>query len=113
MSHSTDKRLVLLHEDDNILVCCRRIAAGEVIRLNGQPQAIHSDIDVGHKLARVDIDITDKIYKYGAAIGSAKATIRRGDHVHLHNLKSDYMPSYQRSGLVDDSLNIPTTGDNP
>lgn len=94
----------MLHQNDNIFVCCQTISAGETVLLEGELLEVTTTIDVGHKLARWDIGVEDKIYKYGAAIGSAKADIRRADHVHLHNLKSDYMPSYQRNGVVDDSL---------
>ena len=33
--------------------------------------------------------------KYGAPIGSATAAIAAGEHVHVHNMKSDYTPTYQ------------------
>lgn len=104
MKTDTDKRLVLLHPNDNIFVCCQTISAGESVVLEGESLVIHSDIHVGHKLARSDIALQEKIIKYGASIGSAKASIQRAEHVHLHNIKSDYMPSYQRSGVVDDNL---------
>ena len=32
--------------------------------------------------------------KYGAVIGTATADIGRGEHVHTHNLESDYLPTY-------------------
>ena len=32
--------------------------------------------------------------KYGAPIGSAIAAIRAGEHAHVHNIKSDYTPTY-------------------
>jgi hypothetical protein len=34
------------------------------------------------------------VYKCGVPIGSAKETIRAGSHIHLHNLKSDYIATY-------------------
>lgn len=101
---NTDSRLVLLHNDDNIFVCCQKIFSGESIQLENHKAIIKTDIDVGHKLARNNINVTEKIYKYGVSIGSAKTDIKKADHVHLHNIKSDYMPSHDRSGLVDDSL---------
>ena len=32
--------------------------------------------------------------KYGALIGTATADISRGEHIHTHNLESDYLPTY-------------------
>ena len=103
MNDNTDKRLLLLHPADNVLVCCQKIEASETILLEGDHLTLPTTIDVGHKLARGNIGSGDKIFKYGAAIGSAKNNILRAEHVHLHNIKSDYMPSYQRSGIVTDS----------
>jgi hypothetical protein len=53
-----------------------------------------ADLPIGHKLARRTIAPGEKIMKYGAPIGSATARIAVGDHVHVHNVKSDYTPTY-------------------
>jgi hypothetical protein len=34
------------------------------------------------------------VYKCGLPIGSAKEMIPTGAHIHLHNLKSDYIATY-------------------
>jgi hypothetical protein len=49
---------------------------------------------MGHKLAAKAMGPEDKVIKYGAPIGSATQPIAIGEHVHLHNLKSDYTPTY-------------------
>ena len=36
----------------------------------------------------------EKVLKYGAVIGTATSDIGRGEHVHTHNLESDYLPTY-------------------
>ncbi|HRJ73596.1 MAG TPA: SAF domain-containing protein [Terrimicrobiaceae bacterium] len=41
-----------------------------------------------------DIRTGEKILKYGVPIGSATCDIAFGEHVHLHNMKSDYLPTY-------------------
>ena len=38
----------------------------------------------------------EKVFKYGAPIGSATQPIAPGDYVHTRNLKSDYLPTYAR-----------------
>jgi len=73
-----------------------------MVALEGDSLTLVNDIDVGHKLARRNIKQGEKIIKYGASIGSAKADIQRGEHVHIHNLKSDYISSHVRSGRVSD-----------
>lgn len=49
---------------------------------------VHSDIPFGHKIAVTDIPRTAHIMKYGESIGEAEVDIRRGDYVHVHNMKA-------------------------
>jgi (2R)-sulfolactate sulfo-lyase subunit alpha len=46
------------------------------------------DVPIGHKIALADIKEGDTVWKYGHDIGKAVANIRRGEHVHVHNLKT-------------------------
>ena len=88
--------LLLLHPDDNILVARRDIAAGERVEIDGQSFAMPVAIELGHKLARRALAADTRVFKYGAPIGSMKIAAARGEHVHLHNLRSDYLPSTSR-----------------
>ncbi len=90
--------LLLLHPDDNIVVARRDIAAGERVELDGESFDIPAAVELGHKLARRVIEADARVLKYGAPIGSMRARVARGEHVHLHNLKSDYIPSTTRDG---------------
>ena len=46
------------------------------------------DVPIGHKIALTDIKKGDTVWKYGQDIGKAVADIRKGEHVHVHNLKT-------------------------
>jgi (2R)-sulfolactate sulfo-lyase subunit alpha len=46
------------------------------------------DVPIGHKIALADIKSGDTVWKYGQDIGKAVADIAKGDHVHVHNLKT-------------------------
>ena len=46
------------------------------------------DIPIGHKVALVDIKNGDTVWKYGQDIGKAVANVKKGEHVHVHNLKT-------------------------
>lgn len=45
-------------------------------------------VPIGHKVALRDLAVGDTVIKYGADIGKVVAPIRKGEHVHIHNLKT-------------------------
>jgi len=47
-----------------------------------------SEILLGHKIALKDFKEGDTILKYGHDIGKVVKTIKKGDHVHVHNVKT-------------------------
>lgn len=93
-SSDTDPRLLLLSPDDSVFVLRDQIAAGETIRVEGRPVQVTHALGLGHKIARMALRPGDKVLKYGAPIGSATVAIAPGDHVHTHNLKSDYTATH-------------------
>lgn len=90
----TDARLLLLAEADNVLVARSRIRAGSAVLVEGMTATLAADLPLGHKLARRAILAGEKIVKYGAPIGTATEAIAAGAPVHVHNVKSDYTPTY-------------------
>ena len=95
-----DRRLLLLAERDNVVVACANLQAGDVVVIDGEDVKLSGDAPVGFKIARRDFVAGEKVLKYGAEIGSTTAAIKRGDVVHLHNMKSDYLPTYVHDGGV-------------
>jgi hypothetical protein len=85
---------IRLAPTDNILVLTRRVVAGDSATVDGLSIRIDRPLDLGHKVALLPIAAGEKILKYGVPIGSATTDIRPGEHVHLHNMKSDYLPTY-------------------
>ena len=47
-----------------------------------------NNISLGHKIALKDFKVGDTILKYGNDIGKVVASIKKGDHVHVHNVKT-------------------------
>ncbi|WP_108459728.1 UxaA family hydrolase [Devosia naphthalenivorans] len=90
----TDPRLLLLSPQDNILVAREPIPAGETILVEDSHVTLAARLDRGHKIARDAIGIGEKIFKYGAPIGSATQPIAAGESVHIHNIKSDYTATH-------------------
>jgi (2R)-sulfolactate sulfo-lyase subunit alpha len=46
------------------------------------------DIPLGHKIALRDLKRGDKVLKYGRVIGEVIRDIRKGEHVHIHNIRT-------------------------
>ena len=93
---ATTNPIIHLHPDDNIAVCTRALSLGQSIEVGSTQITLSESVEVGHKIACQSIGPGDRIIKYGAPIGSATMAIAAGDHVHLHNMKSDYIPSHTR-----------------
>lgn len=93
-TQETDPRLILLSPDDNCLIAGARLDAGTSIEIEGEHVTLARTIELGHKLARRDLAKDDKVLRYGAVIGHVTEDVRRGEHLHTHNLQSDYLPTY-------------------
>ena len=94
-------KLMLLHPDDNVLVCIAPVAAGERVGAVGDADLVAAeDVGVGHKLARRPIAPGEEILKYGAPIGSATRAIATGEWIHVHNMKSDYIRTHDRQTVA-------------
>ncbi|MCX8157625.1 MAG: UxaA family hydrolase [Verrucomicrobiae bacterium] len=94
MRMETDKRLLRLAAEDNVLTAITTLAAGEEVWIEGERVRLDARVPLGFKVAARAIRQGEKVLKYGVPIGSATAEIRRGEVVHTHNLKSDYLPTY-------------------
>jgi altronate dehydratase small subunit len=92
--HRTDSRLILQSPQDNCLIAGARLEAGESIRIEGEMVTLAKTIDLGHKVARYALRTDHKVLRYGAIIGHVSSDVRPGDHLHTHNLESDYIPTY-------------------
>jgi hypothetical protein len=88
------RKLLRLHRDDNVLIVVTPLRPGDVDHIDGREVVFTQNIAIGHKVAARDLRAGEKVYKCGVPIGSAKERIPVGSHMHLHNLKSDYIPTY-------------------
>jgi (2R)-sulfolactate sulfo-lyase subunit alpha len=46
------------------------------------------DIPIGHKVALKDMAPGETVVKYGIDMGKVTAAIRKGEHAHVHNIKT-------------------------
>lgn len=91
---NVDSNLVRLAEDDNVLVLTTTVQAGETVTVSGVSCEMPVTLSLGHKIAARKISAGEVIQKYNFPIGVATEDIPLGAHVHVHNVRSDYTPSY-------------------
>jgi (2R)-sulfolactate sulfo-lyase subunit alpha len=90
----TPQLLVHDHRDNVGVVVVENLAAGTdifgvVTENNSEIHAVcNQDVPIGHKVALRDLAVGEAVIKYGQDIGKVIQPIRRGDHVHTHNLKT-------------------------
>ncbi|WP_341215996.1 UxaA family hydrolase [uncultured Wocania sp.] len=90
------KQSIKLSNNDNVLVLTIDLDAGDVFTYKGMDYKTIEPITLGHKIAAKNIKKGEKIIKFNLAIGSAIEDIKIGEHVHLHNMKSDFIASHNR-----------------
>ncbi|MDR0339497.1 MAG: UxaA family hydrolase [Desulfovibrio sp.] len=49
---------------------------------------IIGDIPIGHKVALRDFKVGETVIKYSTDIGKVVAPIKKGEHLHVHNVKT-------------------------
>ena len=86
--------LVHAHKDNVGVVVVEDLTAGTdmLCVITEDNSDFHSvanqDVPIGHKIALADLAVGDTVIKYGQDIGRVVAPIKKGDHVHTHNLKT-------------------------
>jgi altronate hydrolase len=83
--------LIRLSDQDNVAVATRDLARGAVVGVDGEELTVRDPIPFAHKVAIRPIAAGGQVLKYGVPIGRARAAIAPGQHVHVHNIKSDYV----------------------
>ncbi len=88
------RSLIRLAEPDNVLVIATTLDAGERVEIDGRTVTLGCRLSLGHKLAARPIAKGETIVKYNFPIGVATEDIAQGAHVHVHNMRSNYTPTY-------------------
>jgi altronate dehydratase len=83
---------VQINPDDNVVTVVEEaLPADTVVYVTPQGSreiALVETVPFGHKVALREIQPGETIVKYNEAIGTASKAIRRGEHVHSHNVLS-------------------------
>ena len=88
-----EKKAHLHHPRDNVAVALDNLERGDVVVVEkGETETrveIGEAVPFGHKFALEAIERGGEVTKYGAFIGRATREIEVGEHVHVHNIKSE------------------------
>ena len=88
------RKLLRIDARDNVLVVRNQISPGDEEEIDGVKVIFKQEVTFGQKISSKEIKKGENVIKFGRSIGSATEDILLGEHVHLHNLKSDYISTY-------------------
>ncbi len=83
------RTLIHMNPRDHVATALSPLAVGETHRYDSGEVTLLDPIPFGHKVALCDIPAGADVLRYGAPIGHATRDIRRGEHVHTHNLATN------------------------
>lgn len=80
-------------EGDNVAVAVRNLTAGParggyLAGPDADGVELLADVPLGHKFALSEIAEGAEVTEYGVRTGIASQPIRRGEYVHVHNVRS-------------------------
>lgn len=78
-----------INQADNVAVALETLPTGTAMNVSGAEVVLKSEIARGHKFALTPITEDENIVKYGFPIGHATCDIAAGEHVHVHNIKTN------------------------
>ena len=78
-------KTIVIHHKDTVGVALEPLLAGDYVN----EVTLLDDIPQAHKFALKDIKEGEDIIKYGLPIGHAITDIKKGQHVHVHNSKTN------------------------
>ncbi|MDA3957931.1 UxaA family hydrolase [Oceanispirochaeta sp.] len=75
---------IQISELDNVVVALKSIPSGtDILGVKAL-----TEIPAGHKISLKDLSPGDEILKYGYPIGKAVEEVKKGEHLHTHNVKT-------------------------
>ncbi len=83
------KEFLIISPEDNVGIALQDLPAGHEFKYDNYEFKLKTDVPYGHKFALKQVLQSNNIIKYGSPIGHAISTIQQGEHVHVHNTKTN------------------------
>jgi hypothetical protein len=102
---SEAKKAIIMAVADSVAIALDDLAPGDRVRIRSLLQEIVGELEVsdsvlyGHKLSVKPIAKGSEVIKDGEVIGVASQPINRGEHVHIRNIVSLYVPPPRTKAL--------------
>ena len=81
--------LVINPEKDTVAVVLENAFKGDTIETPRGVITLLEDVEFAHKVATVDYEAKQPVYKYGEEIGYMKVAVPKGTWIHNHNMGCD------------------------
>jgi altronate dehydratase small subunit len=78
-----------LHREDNVAMALADFTPGNTVEINDTKIVLKTPVEYGHKFAVTAIREGESVIKFAERIGIATRDIAAGEHVHVHNVKSE------------------------
>lgn len=89
--------VLLMAEADNVVIATRLLRQGETQQVDeNRFITVAEPTPLGYKLAARDLLAGAEVIRCGMRIGVLTRDVAAGSIVHLHNLRSAYLPTYRR-----------------
>lgn len=88
MSTGRTVRALRLHPEDDVAVVLEPAQPGDVVVVGNDAVVVQEPVPRFHKVAVRDLEEGHPVRKVGEVIGATTQPVRRGQHVHVHNLRS-------------------------
>jgi altronate hydrolase len=85
-------RAIRFNPSDTVAVVTGDVSPAMRVDVDGDSLLALDAIPSGHKIATAALSAGQEVIKYGQPIGLATTDISRGQHVHVHNLRSARLP---------------------
>ncbi|GAA5221206.1 UxaA family hydrolase [Membranihabitans marinus] len=100
MTSQREKKVLLIHPNDNVLVALEDLKAGDRVRNNDGYIEIKEDIAAKHKFPIVDLDAQDTVTMYGVLVGVTQMPVGQGCLLTTENLHHASNEDYKKE--IDD-----------
>ena len=79
-------QVVLLNPADNVCIATGNLDGGAKITVGPHRVTLTGGVKLGHEIALQNLNVGDRVLRYGQIIGFATQPVLAGDWIHTHNI---------------------------